>query len=754
MNAIPANCADSPPACGHEDVADTDIAIVGMDCRFPGARDVDELWRVLREGRETVSHFSVEEMREAGVPAEKLADPNYVRAKGVLEDVEYFDHEFFGFTRLEAEVMDPQQRLFLQFAWQVLERAGYDSERFDGRIGLFAGQAFNTYLLNNLRHARESHIKQFHGIELLIMSDKDFLSMLAAHHLALRGPVMTVQSACSTALVAVHEACQALLAAECEMALAGAITVYSPQVKGYLYEPGNLISPDGHVCSFDAAGRGTVYSSGMGMVVLKRLADAVRDGDTVHAVIKGTAICSDGGRKSLFKAPSPDGIAEVAATALAVSGVEPACIRMMEGNGSGTPNGDAIEVEALTRAFRSSTSNTGYCAIGSVKSNLGHLNVAAGVAALLKAALAVERGEIPPTVNFTSPNPAIAFEDSPFYVAQRLETWDGEARPRVAAVNSYGVGGTNAHLVVAQPPVLPASDRGRGEDILVVSARTPAALERMRIRLAEHLVETDALTPLADVCYTLQIGRRAFEHRIAVAGATAEQLAARLRGAPAREAAAQPSRAPAWWFAPELLDDAVPILASAADPAWPALREEIASALPRGRSLQAGLSEPRDDVERALRTFCAQMMVLRALVPATGAAAVAGAGVGAVTAAVAAGRLGIVDAMPLLLSGADGASLDSVAAGTDVRPETPELLVLGGAVRRSHQRALGPAAAGHGWANAVAELWLCGFPIDWAALHGGFVRRRVALPTYSFERVRCWVDIPSDTRPHAFDAAR
>ena len=748
MHANAAISADPAPAC----VGETDIAIIAMDCRFPGAGDLEELWQVLRDGRETVSHFSVEEMLEAGVAADRLADPNYVRAKGVLHGVEYFDHEFFGFSRLEAEVMDPQQRLFLEFTWHVLERAGYDAECFDGRIGLFAGQAFNTYLLNNLRHARQSHIRRFHGIELLIMSDKDFLSMLTAHHLGLRGPVMTVQTACSTAAVAVHQACQALLDAECDMALAGAITVYSPQVKGYVYEPGNLISPDGHVRSFDAAGRGTVYSSGMGMVVLKRLADAVRDGDGVHAVIKGSAVGNDGGRKALFKAPSVDGIAEVAATALAVSDVEPDRIRMMEANGSGTANGDPIEVEALTRAYGSSA--TASCAIGSVKSNVGHLNVAAGMAALLKAALAVERGEIPPTINFSAPNPAIRFDDGPFYVARRLEPWPDEAAGRrVAAVNSYGVGGTNAHIVVEQPPALPASDPGHGEEVIVVSARTPAALERMRLRLAQRLEAAEDLPPLADVCFTLQVGRRAFAHRIAVAGGDAAELAARLRDAPARHVAGERPDAPLWWCGPALLDDATPVAPPWASAVWSPLRAEIAAALPGGRPLDAALAQPGDDADRALRTFSAQLLALRALAPATGTAGFDGDGVGAVTAAVAAGRSGIEDAVRQLVGGTNGDGPGGTARPAVRRPAA-ELHVLGGAVRLARQEALGPAAVGHGWAEAVAELWLRGVPIDWAALHAGLRRRRVPLPTYSFERVRCWVDIPADARSHVFDAAR
>ncbi|WP_136520703.1 beta-ketoacyl synthase N-terminal-like domain-containing protein [Cellulomonas telluris] len=517
---------------GHDEAFDDgDVAIVAMRCRFPGADDVEELWEVLREGRETISHFTPEEMIAAGVPAERVADPSYVRAKGVIDEVELFDHEFFGFTPLEAEVTDPQQRLFLEFLWKALEEAGYDTDQYDGRVGLFAGQAFNTYLLNNLRHARETHVKQFHGIDLLVMTDKDFLTTLAAHHLGLRGPVMTVQTACSTSVVAVHQACQALLNRECDVALAGAITVYSPQVKGYVYEPGNLISPDGHIRSFDADGRGTVYSSGMGVLVLKRLADALADGDTVRAVVKGSAVTNDGGRKSVFKAPSVDGIADAAAAALAVSGVDPRRIRLLEANGSGTQNGDPIEVEALTRAFREFTPDTGFCAIGSVKSNVGHLNVAAGMAAVIKAALCVERGEVVPTINFDRPNPHIRFDESPFRVALAHEPWPDEPGPRLAAVSSYGVGGTNGHVVLQGPPAAEPSTPWAGPQVLVLSARTPAALERMRERLADHLETEVDDQDVADVCYTLQVGRRQMQHRLAVTGTQARGLADALRSA-------------------------------------------------------------------------------------------------------------------------------------------------------------------------------------------------------------------------------
>ncbi|MGL4175755.1 MAG: beta-ketoacyl synthase N-terminal-like domain-containing protein [Dermatophilaceae bacterium] len=499
--------------------ADSDIAIIGMTCNFPGAGNVGELWDVLRAGRETISHFTLEELVAAGVPEDRASHPDYVPAKGVIHGVENFDAEFFGFRGLEAEVMDPQQRLFLEFTWKALEEAGYDTEQFAGKVGLFAGQAFNTYLLNNLRHARETHVSKFHGIDLLVMTDKDFLTTLVAHHLGLRGPAMTVQTACSTSVVAIHQACQSLLNRECEIALAGAITVYSPQVKGYFYEPGNLISPDGHIRSFDVDGQGTVYSSGMGMVVLKPLDAALRDGDVVLAVIKGSAINNDGGRKAFFKAPSEDGIADVAAPAIAVGGVDAASVRMVEANGSGTQNGDPIEVHALTRAFREYTDESGFCAIGSVKSNIGHLNVAAGIAAVLKGALCITHGEIAPTVNFRTSNPAIRFDGSPFVVAQEHAPWPETTALRTALINSYGVGGTNGAIVLAEAPEVPGGTPDERPQVLVLSAKSPAALGRMRDQMVKHLRSQGELD-LADVCYTLQVGRRAFGHRLAVVGSS------------------------------------------------------------------------------------------------------------------------------------------------------------------------------------------------------------------------------------------
>ncbi|WP_043540220.1 beta-ketoacyl synthase N-terminal-like domain-containing protein, partial [Salinarimonas rosea] len=489
------------------------IAIVGTALSFPGATDLTRYWEMLRDGQEAVRFFSEEEMRRAGVKPARLAEPNYVRAKGVIEDAEYFDAALFGMSADRATVMDPQHRLFIQKCWAALDDAGVDPERFGGPIGLFGGCAINTYLLNNLRHADRALTRRFHQIEFLIMTDKDFLTTQTSYLLGLEGPSVTVQTACSTALVAVHYACESLLSGETDLALAGAATVYAPQVKGYLYEEGSIVSDDGHVRSFDAKGRGTVYSSGVAVVVLKRLSDALRDGDRVHAVIRATAVNNDGRRKGGFRMPSAEGMAEAGAQALRLSGVEPARIGMIEANGSATPLGDPIEIAALDRVYGPGAAGPGTIPIGSVKSNIGHMNVTAGMGALLKTVAALRHGKVPPSLNYETPNPQIDFARTPFRVATTLEDWPAIEGPRVAAVNVYGVGGTNAHAILEEAPPVPArAPSPVSEQLLVVSAGSEAALARACADL-EAALATDPSLDLDDVAATLERGRRRMTHR-------------------------------------------------------------------------------------------------------------------------------------------------------------------------------------------------------------------------------------------------
>ena len=494
----------------------SEIAIIGIAGRFPGAKNIDEFWQNLQSGIESVSIFTDEELLASGVDAATLNNPKFVKARAVLEDVELFDASFFGFNPREADITDPQHRLFLECANIALEDAGYDSENYQGSIGVYAGASFSRYLLNV--YLNEDIIKSIDNHQLAIAGDKDYLTTRVSYKLNLQGPSFTVQTACSTSLVAVHLATQSLLNGECDMALAGGVSISSSRKTGYLYKEGGIGSPDGHCRAFDAQAQGTVGGEGVGIVVLKRLEDALVDGDTIHALIKGSAINNDGSFKVSYTAPRIDGQAKVIQTAQVVAEVEPETITYIEAHGTGTSLGDPIEIAALTQAFRASTENKGFCAIGSVKTNIGHLDAAAGITGLIKTVLALKHQQIPPSLHFQEPNPQIDFANSPFYVNTKLAKWTTNGIPRRAGVSSFGIGGTNAHVILEEAPTLEeqrgreAEGQGRKYHLLVLSAKTESALEIATANLANHLKQHCNLN-LADVAHTLGIGRRAFEHR-------------------------------------------------------------------------------------------------------------------------------------------------------------------------------------------------------------------------------------------------
>jgi acyl transferase domain-containing protein/NAD(P)-dependent dehydrogenase (short-subunit alcohol dehydrogenase family)/acyl carrier protein len=520
---------------GTGDAADRDVAIVGMAGRFPGAGSVEELWANLAGGVESVTFFSDEELLAAGVEPELLADPEYVRAGAILDDVDLFDAPLFGYSPREAEVMDPQHRIFLECAWEALERAGYDPSAYPGAIGVFAGSNLSTYLLR--LHADREVRGSVNMLQAILGNDRDSLTTAVSYKLGLRGPSVAVQTFCSTSLVATHMAVRSLRSGECDMALAGGIRVVVPTRQGYLYEKGGLAPADGRSRPFDAAADGSVLGNGVGIVVLKRLTDALEDGDLVHAVIKGSAINNDGSLKAGYTAPSVEGQSEAVAMAYEDAGVDPRTVGYLEAHGSATALGDPIEVAALTRAFRRWTGDAGFCALGSIKSNFGHLDRAAGVAGLIKAALALEREEIPPTLHFECPNPEIDFGASPFRVAAERTAWprNGDrpggrngpgAAPRRAGVSSLGMGGTNVHLVLEEAPAREPSGPSREHQLLVLSARSEAALEQASRNLAGHL-EAAPGTSLADAAFTLKVGRKTLEHRrFAVCRSAAEAVAA------------------------------------------------------------------------------------------------------------------------------------------------------------------------------------------------------------------------------------
>jgi amino acid adenylation domain-containing protein len=497
------------------------IAIIGMAGRFPGADSVEEFWDNLVHGRESVSFFSDAELRDSGLDPDALRSRGrYVAARGLLKDIECFDAAFFGIHPREAEVMDPQQRIFLETCWAALERAGYAPNQIDAIVGVFGGVSFNTFYLHAL-HGRPDLLEMVGPEQVMFGNEKDYVTTRVAYKLGLKGPALNVSTACSTSLVAVAQACQSLLTYQCDFALAGGASVTVPQVRGYFHDEGNIGSADGHTRTFDAQASGTAFGNGVGIVVLKRLEDAMRDHDQVFAVIKGAALNNDGSQRVSFGAPGVDGQAKVISLAHALAGVEPRSISYVEAHGTATPLGDPIEVAGLTKAFREGTDARQFCAIGSVKSNTGHLDVAAGVTSLIKTALALHHKVLPASLHYTSPNPKLNLESSPFFVNAKLRDWEREnGIPRRAGVSSFGTGGTNGHVILEEAPELPLSDRGRPWQLLPLSAKTSDALERATAQLSDYLKKAANSTPLenqpaalADAAFTLQSGRTVFPHR-------------------------------------------------------------------------------------------------------------------------------------------------------------------------------------------------------------------------------------------------
>jgi amino acid adenylation domain-containing protein len=503
------------------------IAIVGMAGRFPGARNVHELWQKLQGGRELVRFFDDAELDPRC--AADAGDPRYVKARGVLEDADCFDAGFFGETRAQAELMDPQQRVLLEVAVAALEDAGIVPERHGNLIGVFAGTGHNTYLLKNVVQ-RGDRIAALGDLALILSNDKDFVATRIAHRLGLTGPALSVHTACSTSLVAVCQAVRSLLDHECDAALAGAASVTVPQHAGHLHVAGAMLSADGHTRSFDAAATGTVFSDGAGMVVLKRRSDAERDGDRIYALIRATAINNDGGDKASFTAPSVAGQAAVIARAHAAADIDPETISYVEAHGTATALGDPIEVEALTRAFRMRTERRGFCALGTIKSNLGHLTAASGVAGLIKTALCLHHRALVPSLFFEQPNPSIDFAATPFYVQTRAEPWPPSAAqlPRRAGVSSFGVGGTNAHVVLEEASRHERAATPRPLELLLLSAKSATALARAADELSAHLAQQPS-EALADVAYTLQSRRQHFAQRLYVVCSDRDQAIAQLQ---------------------------------------------------------------------------------------------------------------------------------------------------------------------------------------------------------------------------------
>lgn len=490
------------------------IAVIGMAGKFPGADSLSEFWDNLSRGVESVTTLSEEALTAAGVSPATLADPAYVRRAAMLNGIEEFDADYFGMTPYTARMMDPQQRLLLQTAVHAFEDSGYDPDTFDGAIGAFASSTASGYLMDNLMSHRDVKTMVGEGItvemfNLVLLNDKDYIATRVSHELNLRGPSLNVQTACSSSLTAVHLACQSLLAGECDMALAGASAIRVPHHVGYTFEPGAMVSPSGHCRPFDVRSDGTIFGSGVAALILKPLQAALDDGDRIHAVIRGSAINNDGKMKMTYAAPAVAGQAEVIAEAHAVADVDASTIGFVETHGTGTPLGDPIEIEALRQAFEvSELERTGPCVLGSVKSNIGHLDAASGVTGLVKTILCLKNKAIPPTVHFTAPNPELHLESTPFIVSNTYLDWESDG-PRRAGVSSFGVGGTNVHMVLEEAPAPAAApaEAPSGPQVLLLSARTAESLQDAKTALA-HALSRDENLSLPDVAFTLASRRR------------------------------------------------------------------------------------------------------------------------------------------------------------------------------------------------------------------------------------------------------
>ena len=690
--ATPGETPASPPdpAAPGRPAEDNAIAIIAMAGRFPGAQDVEAFWQNLRDGVESITHFG--DTLDASVPADLRADPHYVAARGVIDGIEAFDASFFGIPPAEATLMDPQQRVFLELCWECLERAGHAPSDCDVPVGVFAGCYNNSYFSQHVQ-AHPDLVAQTGAFQVMLGNEKDFVATRVAHRLNLTGPALSINTACSTSLVAIAEAFFSLREGRCDMALAGGVAVTCPPRSGYLHQAGSMLSPDGHTRAFDAHAQGTVFSDGAGVVLLKRLPDALADGNPILAVIRGAALNNDGGAKASFTAPTVDGQAAVVAQALRCAGVDARSLSYVEAHGTATPMGDPVEVAALTQAFAHSTTDHGFCRLGSVKGNIGHVVTAAGAAGVIKTVLALQAEELPGTLHYVAPNPALDLANTPFVVQAQRSPWPRTASPRRAGVSSFGVGGTNAHVILEEAPLQPPGDPVGGSQLIVLSARNKAALEASGLQLATYL-EAHSQLVLADVAHTLRVGRVAFAERLAVVADTpaAAALALRATAGPGRVCRhTLASSPPTVWLFPgqgaqylgmgRQLYAQLPTFRRAFDDCQQALASHV-------DLLALMASNSADNLRRTANTQPALFAIEYALAQAWLAlglrpAAMIGHSVGEFVAAVLAGVMRLPDALRLVaLRGQlmqdqpTGAMLSVRLGATALQPQLPPGLVL------------------------------------------------------------------------------
>lgn len=507
------------------------IAIIGMTGRFPGAKSVEQFWENLYNGVESVKFFSRDELLKMGVSETLLDNPRFTPADAILDDMDKFDASFFGYSAREAEIMDPQHRFFLECAWEALEKAGYNSELYDGRVAVYGSANLSGYMLHNL-YSNPDLVDKLGSFKIMIANGQDFLATKVSYKMNLMGPSVSVNTLCSSSSVAIHYACQNLLNYGCDLALAGGVSFQVSRGDAFFYQEGGIGSSDGHCHAFDSKASGTVSGSGLGVIVLKRLEDAIADGDKIHAVIRGTGINNDGSNKNSYTAPNVDGQAECIAEAVAVSGVDPETISYVETHGTGTDLGDPIEVAALTKVFRSYTKKKQFCAIGALKTNIGHLVNAGGVAGVIKTTLSMEHKVLPASLNFKEPNPKIDFANSPFYVNTKRKRWETNGFPLRAGISSFGIGGTNVHIILEEAPKEePSEPSKRPYELITLSAKTASALEKMTDNLLKFAKKNPDAN-LADIAFTLKLGRRNFNHKRIVACSSVDDLTKKLENMP------------------------------------------------------------------------------------------------------------------------------------------------------------------------------------------------------------------------------
>jgi len=724
-------------------MAQNSIAVIGMAGRFPGARNVEELWRNLEQGSVARREYPDEQLLREGVAAHLLTDTSYVKAGYPVDDVELFDAEFFKMSPREAAITDPQQRLFLECVWTALETAGYDPGRCRDDIGLFAGSKMNSYLLNNLTDPGR---QRFDSFELLLGNDKDYLTSRVSYKLDLRGPSVVIQTACSSSLVAVHYACEALLGGECDMAVAGGVSIRVPVHAGYYYQKGAILSPDGFCRAYSNDAVGTVEGNGVGAVVLKRLEDAVRDGDNILAVVRGSAVNNDGAGKLGFTAPSGEGQARVISEALEVAGVNPREVTLVEGHGTGTPLGDPVEVTALSTVYRGCTDKLGYCALGSIKANIGHLDTAAGIASFIKVVQALRHRKIAPGANFARPNPELGLEHSPFYIPRQARDWEC-AGPRIAGVTSLGIGGTNCHVIVEEAGSAAMAGKTHLQwHLLALSARSPTAARQVARNLADHLEQHPDVT-LADVAWTLLEGRRHFAHRQTIVCRDVNEAIRALRAsesssAPWREVEA---KVPPLWL------EVVPLTVAGARAlaqecgTLPMLRNEL------NRAAQAARVTTRAELDpgqlAALDSRLSELLLLYTLARGLIAAGLHPQGLSGPQpiCECIAGRISLDEAWRAICAD------DPIPAVDERRPAEARLLHLGGDQVCRVEGATLDAVSPEGGVefqlvSALGTLWTCGLQVNAQVLYQDERRLRCSLPTYPFEYQRHWVE-PRQSEP-------